>query len=101
MVETRLWTDREPEFRAMNKYEERPALQPSDIASVMCKMVENKDYSGGTVVLKTPLEEKVIEQGYEKQSGTYDPSPRPEADLSRIKGIIEKERGVQWNPELR
>jgi len=101
MVATRLWTDREPEFRAMNKYEERPALQPTDLAEVMCKMIESKEYSGGTVVLKTPIEEKVIEHGYDKQSGTYDPSPRPAADLSRIKGIIQKERGVKWDREFR
>jgi len=100
LVATRLWTDREPEFLEMNKYSERPALGPSDIAEVMLKMVEGKEYTGGTVVLKTPLEERIIEEGYDKQAGTYDPSPRPAADLTRIKGIIEKERGLKWNPEL-
>lgn len=100
LVATRLWTDREPEFLEMNKYSERPALGPSDIAEVMLKMVEGKEYTGGTVVLKTPLEERIIEEGYDKQAGTYDPSPRPAADLTRIKGIIERERGVKWNPEL-
>jgi len=99
LVATRLWTDREPEFMEMNKYKERPALGPGDIAEVMVKMIENQqeEYSGGTVVLKTPLEEKIIEKGYDQQEGTYDPSPRPQADLSRMKGILENERGVKWN----
>lgn len=99
LVATRLWTDREPEFMEMNKYKGRPALGPGDVAEVMVKMIENqqKEYSGGTVVLKTPLEEKIIEKGYDQQEGTYDPSPRPQADLSRMKSILENERGVEWN----
>jgi hypothetical protein len=98
LVATRLWTDREPEFRDMNKYEERPALGPGEIAGVMVRMVENEsgEYSGGTVVLKTPREERVIEPGWDKQEGTYDPSPRPQADLGRMKGILGGARGGGW-----
>jgi short-subunit dehydrogenase len=98
LVATRLWTDREPEFMQMNKYKERPALGPGDVAECMVRMIENdkKEYSGGTVVLKTPLEERVIEQGWDKQEGEYDPSPRPQPDLTRMKGILERERGVAW-----
>ena len=104
LVATRLWTDREPEFMEMNKYAERPALGPADIAECMMKMIENSpnEYSGGTVVLKTPLEERVIEAGWDKQqTGAYDPSPRPQADLSRMKGILGRERGLKWMEEYR
>jgi short-subunit dehydrogenase len=99
LVATRLWTDREPEFMEMNKYSERPALGPEHIAQVMVKMIENLDreYEGGTVVLKTPLEERILEKGWNNQEGVYDPSPRPQADLGRMKGILEKERGVDWS----
>lgn len=99
LVATRLWTDREQEFMDMNKYAERPAMGPADVANVMVKMISNgnQEYPGGTVVLKTPLEERVIEKGYDAQEGTYDPSPRPKADLGRIKGILDKERGVPWS----
>ena len=98
LVATRLWTDREPEFMEMNHYKERPALGPGDIAECMVRMIEDPErkYTGGTVVLKTPLEERVIEPGFDRQEGTYDPSPRPVADLTRMKGILEKERGVKW-----
>jgi NAD(P)-dependent dehydrogenase (short-subunit alcohol dehydrogenase family) len=98
LVATRLWTDREPEFMAMNKYAERPALGPGDVAECMVRMIEDSkgEYSGGTVVLKTPLEERVIEPGWDRREDVYDPSPRPQADLTRMKGILERERGVPW-----
>ncbi|KAK0865528.1 hypothetical protein LTS02_005330 [Friedmanniomyces endolithicus] len=82
------------------KYEDRPGLQPMDIAEVMLKMIESKEYDGGTCVLKTPYEERVEEVGYlrslRKDSGEYDPSPRPEPDISRIKGVLAAERGRKW-----
>jgi len=48
------------------------------------------------LVLKTPLEERVIELGWDRLEDAYDPSPRPQADLTRMKGILERERGVPW-----
>jgi len=97
MVQTPLWTDRDDDVAERSKYQERAGLQPMDIAEVMLKTVEGRGYSGGTCVLKTPLEERIVEDGYTKQAGKYDPSPRPEPDLSRIKEILKDERGKQWS----
>ena len=99
LVATRLWTDRDESFRATNRYDERKQLSPDNVAEVMLKMVLNSqgEYSGGTVVLKTPYEERVLEEGWEKRDkGGYDPSPRPEADLRGVKELVERERGVSW-----
>lgn len=41
-------------------------------------------------------EERVVEEGWDKQAGKYDPSPRPEADFSYQRGILAKERGKKW-----
>lgn len=96
MVQTPLWTDRQDDVAEQSKYKERAALQPMDIAEVMLKMIESKEYGGGTCVLKTPLEERVVEEGYSASRSTYDPSPRPAADLGRIKEILQGERGKGW-----
>ncbi|KAK0278778.1 hypothetical protein LTR35_009043 [Friedmanniomyces endolithicus] len=100
VVQSPLWTVRDDKVAEQCKYEERPGLQPMDIAEVMLKMVESKEYDGGTCVLKTPYEERVEEVGYlrslRKDSGEYDPSPRPEPDISRIKGVLAAERGKKW-----
>jgi hypothetical protein len=51
----------------------------SDIAAVMVKMVEEKEYEGGTCVLKTPYEERIEEEGFTRmvqKMKEYDPSPR-------------------------
>lgn len=81
------------------KYAKRleEALQPVDIAQLMLKMVQSRDYGGGTCVLKTKHEERVVEEGAAKAVGKYDPSPRPEPDLGRIKEILESERGRKWS----
>lgn len=96
MVQTPLWTDRQDDVAERAKYKERAGLQPMDIAEVMLKTVESNDYAGGTCVLKTPLEERVVEEGYASSAGKYDPSPRPEADLGRIKEVLQSERGKTW-----
>ncbi|KAK0307004.1 hypothetical protein LTR91_014586 [Friedmanniomyces endolithicus] len=100
VVQSPLWTVRDDKVAEQCKYEERPGLQPMDIAEVMLKMIENKEYDGGTCVLKTPYEERVEEVGYlrslRKDSGEYDPSPRPEPDISRIKEVLAAERGKKW-----
>ncbi|KAK3115931.1 hypothetical protein LTR53_004262 [Teratosphaeriaceae sp. CCFEE 6253] len=101
MVDSPLWTSRDDAVAAQCKYEERPALQPGDIAEVMVRMIEGRGYDGGTCVLKTPYEERVEEDGYltgeRKGPGTYDPSPRPEPDISRIKAVLAGERGKKWS----
>ena len=78
------------------RYKDRKLMQPVDIAEVMLKMIEQKAYSGGTCVLKTLAEERNVEDGWDKQEGKYDPSPRPEVDLGRIRELLEKERGRPW-----
>ena len=63
-------------MKDMAKFAGRQQLQPSDIAETMLKMVESKEYDGGTCVLKTPYEEKIQEDGYTKQvekMKEYDP----------------------------
>ena len=62
-----LWHDRADDLKGWAKFHDRKQLQPSDIADVMLKMVESKEYEGGTCVLKTPYEEKIEEEGHTKQ----------------------------------
>ncbi|KAK4946791.1 hypothetical protein LTR10_014293 [Elasticomyces elasticus] len=95
-VKSPLWEDRDDHVMAATKYSERKLMPPSTIAELMLKMVESKEYTGGTCVLKTLTEERVVEEGWDKAAGEYDPSPRPEADLSHIKEVIAAERGKKW-----
>ena len=95
-VKSPLWEDRDDNVAEATKYNERKLMPPSTIADMMLRMVESKEYSGGTCVLKTIAEEKVVEEGFDKQAGKYDPSPRPEADLSHIKEVLAGERGRKW-----
>lgn len=100
MVQTPLWTDRQDDVAERMKYKERAGLLPMDIAEVMLKIVESKEFGGGTCMMKTPLEERVVEESYASSLGTedkYDPSPRPEPDLGRIKGVLAAERGKKWS----
>lgn len=48
LVSTPLWHDREDKMKEWGKFNGRKQLQPSDIADVMVKMVESKEYEGGT-----------------------------------------------------
>lgn len=97
-VQSPLWEDREDDMTSWTKYTERlkSALQPDDIADVMLRMIESADYDGGTCVLKTKAEERIVEDGFSKQAQKYDPSPRPEPDLTRIKSLLSKDRGKPW-----
>jgi short-subunit dehydrogenase len=101
MVDSPLWTVRDDAVAEQCKYEERPALKPVDIAEVMLKIIEGKEFDGGTCMLKTPHEERIEEEGYltvQKKGGeAYDPSPRPEPDISRIKSVLASERGEKWS----
>jgi len=97
MVDSPLWRDREDDMLAQNKFHERAAILPMDVAVVMKKMIESAQYTGGTCVLKTPYEERIVEEGWDKAADkTYDPSPRPAADLSRIRTVLDRERGSRW-----
>ncbi|KAK5313146.1 hypothetical protein LTR70_007764 [Exophiala xenobiotica] len=96
LVDSPLWRDREDDMLDRAKFNERKAILPIDIAKVMVKMVESNEYSGGTCVLKTPLEERVCEKGWQASEEEYDPSPRPEADNRRVHAAMDKERGVTW-----
>ena len=95
-VKSNLWEDRDDNVAEATKYSERQLMSPCTIADIMARMVESEAYSGGTCVLKTIVEEKVVEEGWNKQAGKYDPSPRPEADMSHQKGLLTAERGPKW-----
>ena len=99
LVNSPLWHDREDNMMQWGKFHDRKQLLPVDIAEVMLKMVESKEYEGGTCVLKTPYEEKIEEEGHkvmQEKMKQYDPSPRPEPGLERIQGVLQKERGKKW-----
>lgn len=100
LVSSPLWHDREDNMIEWGKFDGRKYLLPIDIAEVMLKMVESKEYEGGTCVLKTPYEERIEVEGYtksEEKRREYDPSPRPEPDLDRIRNVLKKERGKKWS----
>lgn len=78
-VNSPLWNVRTDAIREWAKFGERKQSQPSDIADLMLRMVESKEYDGGTCVLKTPFEERVEVDGFvksEEKRKKYDPSPR-------------------------
>jgi NAD(P)-dependent dehydrogenase (short-subunit alcohol dehydrogenase family) len=95
-VKSALWEDRDDNIAEVTRYSERTLMPPSTIAEVMLKLVESNAYSGGACVLKTAWEEKVVEKGWRQQEQVYDPSPRPEPDLSHISDVIDGERGKKW-----
>ncbi|KXT15705.1 hypothetical protein AC579_145 [Pseudocercospora musae] len=99
MVQSPLWEDREDEMTKITQYEERlkTALQPADIAETMLRMIEDEEFDGGTCVLKTKAEERIVEEGHSKLMGKYDPSPRPEPDLTRIRTLLHNDRGKKWS----
>ena len=97
-VKSNLWEDRDDHVMAATRYSERNLMPPSTIADMMFRMIEGKEYTGGTCVLKTFGEERIVEEGWDKAAGKYDPSPRPEADLSHQRSILAKERGSKWTP---
>ena len=94
MVDSPLWRNREDDMLERAKFHERPAIFPVDVARTMLKMVEGKEYSGGTCVLKSASEERVAEKGWNEVE--KDPDPRPDADNHRVSSALDKERGVAW-----
>lgn len=95
-VKSNLWEDRDDHVVEATRYAERDLMMPSTIAETMLKMIEGSDYTGGTCLLKTIVEERVVEPGWDKRAGAYDPSPRPETDLSHLKGVLAAHRGKKW-----
>ena len=95
-VQSNLWEGRDDDIARETRYEQRKLMPPNTIAQVMVRLIENEEFSGGTCMLKTIGEERVVEKGWREKEGEYDPSPRPEADLSRIRSILEGERGKPW-----
>lgn len=85
LVSSPLWHDRDDDMYHWGKFEGRKQLQPSDIAEVMVKMVQSKEYEGGTCVLKTPYEEKIEQAGHRALVEQYKkygkPSPSPFGDF--------------------
>ena len=81
------------------KFAERQAIFPKDVAETMIRMVENSEgrYEGGSCVLKTAGEERIVEEGWRAEGTGYDPSPRPDPDIHRVRSALDKERGVQWS----
>lgn len=99
MVQSPLWEDRQDDVAKETQYEERltTALQPVDIAESMIQMIQSPEYGGGTCLLRTKAESRVAEEGYlAKSTGSYDPSPRPEPDLRRIRDLLQRDRGKKW-----
>ncbi|KIW28937.1 uncharacterized protein PV07_04789 [Cladophialophora immunda] len=95
-VKSNLWEDRDDHIVEATRYSERKLMMPGTIADMMLRMIEGKEYTGGTCVLKTILEERVVEEGWDKQGSKYDPSPRPETDLSHLKSVLAAQRGKPW-----
>ena len=97
-VQSPLWEDRVDDIAKITQYQERlkTALQPADIAETLLKMIQSQEYCGGTCVLKTKQEERIVEEGFAKSAGRYDPSPRPEPDLTRIRALLQSDRGKKW-----
>ncbi|KPI34656.1 2,5-dichloro-2,5-cyclohexadiene-1,4-diol dehydrogenase [Cyphellophora attinorum] len=98
LVDSPLWRDRQDKIMEWAKYDMRRGLMPKDIAEVMVKMVRDEGgwCSGGTCVLKTVDEERVFEKGWREREKEYDPSPRPDADLTRVRNALDGERGKGW-----
>lgn len=98
MVQSPLWEDREDDMAKISHYQDRlqTAIQPIDVAETLLRMIEGREYGGGTCVLKTQSEERVVEEGHAKQADKYDPAPRPEPDMTRIRELLRRDRGKKW-----
>lgn len=95
-VRSGLWEGRGDHIAEATRYTTRKLMTPDTIAILMLKMVESKEYSGGTCVLKSAGEETIVEDGWDRQEGKYDPSPRPAPDISYLRSVLLAERGKNW-----
>lgn len=99
LVQTPLWEDREDDPAAWEQYLKmlKSGLQPEDIANLMLKMIESREYGGGTCVLKvTKGEEHTQEEGFSKKAAKSNSDAKPEPDLKRIQSLMRAERGKKW-----
>ena len=94
IVSSPLWTDRDDDRAKAFKYDEIPALTADEIAETIVRLVEDSKYTGGSVVMKTTEEEKIVFAGVSDISNK--PGPVPSADLTHIEAVLERERGVPW-----
>lgn len=91
MVATPLWEDRVDQRARDYKYNEEghPSSTPDEIAETMMRLVEQGQYSGGTVYWKTPQRDEVAETGGPSK---YDHGPATSA--------MDRERGLKWDASL-
>ena len=96
IVASPLWTDREDDQAKTFNYGKVPMLQPEDIAEAMMRLIEEKKYGGGTVLVKSVRVEQVV---FDLASQVGETSPMAQTgapDMSHIKAIMDKERGLPW-----
>lgn len=78
----------------------KSGLQPEDIANLMLKMIESREYEGRTCVLKVTKGEEHTQEEEElsKKAAKCNSDPKPEPDLKRIQSLmrVERERGKKW-----
>ena len=91
LVDTDLWRKREDDMMKWTGFGERKALQAEDIAECMGRLAREDKFRGGCCVLKTATEERILFE--EEAKAGYDPSPRPETDLDRVRRAMNREKG--------
>lgn len=94
IVATPLWTDRSDNKLKEFRYGEGPILTTEEVAEATLRVIEEGKYTGGTVMLKTADEEKVVFQGAVKEMENQE--KRGPTDLSRLEELLRTERGVPW-----
>lgn len=93
LVATPLWEDRQDDKAKAYRYEEdtSPKNTPDEIAEAMLRLVEDEQYGGGTVLVKSPVEEKVVHK--------FEPGPTSLHDFTHSLSAVAKERGKGWKIE--
>lgn len=81
-VKSGLWEGCDDHVAEAIRHNTRKVMKPDNIASLMLKMIECKEYSNGTCVLKSADEDRVVGDGWDGQTGKCDPSPRPAPNIS-------------------
>lgn len=93
LVATPLWKtpgdDRARHY--LHSEEENPINTPDEIAETMMRLVEEGKYLGGTILLKQPAGEVVVEEG--------GPARYP-YDEVYVRSVLDKERGKKWDASL-
>lgn len=89
LVATPLWETPE-EVRAkqyLGSERENPMNTPDEIGEAMIRLVEDGKYLGGTVLLKQPAGEELVEVGGPAKFSM---------DVDYVKSVLDKERGKRW-----